>query len=94
MLNRRRFIWLAVCGLISYCAAALSANLRDSVVPVFVAGEDGYSCYRIPSLLTTKTGTLLAVADGRLTNCADIPNPLDLVLKRSLDHGKTWTGLQ
>jgi sialidase-1 len=45
-------------------------------------------------MVTTEKGVILAVADGRITNCADIPNPLDLVLKRSLDGGKTWTPLQ
>jgi sialidase-1 len=62
--------------------------------PVFMAGESGYSCFRIPAFVTTKDGTLLAVADGRLSKCSDIPNPLDLVLKRSTDSGKTWGPLQ
>jgi len=61
---------------------------------VFVGGEDGYACFRIPAMVTTLKGTVLAIADGRLTNCHDIPNPLDLVLKRSTDNGKTWRPLQ
>jgi sialidase-1 len=65
-----------------------------ATLPLFVNGQNGYACYRIPALVTTTRGTLLAVADGRLSNCGDIPNPLDLVLKRSLDHGRTWTSLQ
>ena len=62
--------------------------------PVFVAGQDGYACYRIPAMVTTRKGTILAVADGRISGCGDIPNRLDLVLRRSLDNGRTWTPLQ
>jgi len=63
-------------------------------VPVFEAGRDGYACYRIPAIVTTTNGTLIAVADGRISGCGDIPNPLDLVCKRSFDNGKTWGSLQ
>lgn len=63
-------------------------------VPVFVAGESGYNCFRIPALVTTTKGTVIAVADGRLSGCGDIPNPLDLVAKRSFDNGQTWGPLQ
>lgn len=63
-------------------------------VPVFVGGEGGYGCYRIPAMVSSKKGTILAVADGRISGCGDIPNPLDLVLRRSFDNGKTWGPLQ
>lgn len=83
------------------CARLLSAqeafskqDAASALVPVFTAGAEGHACYRIPALVTTRKGVLLAVADGRLTNCADIPNPLNLVLKRSRDNGKTWGPLQ
>src|SRR3954468_16504931 len=71
-----------------------AAPQTEQFVPVFTGGEDGYACFRIPALVRTKAGTLLAVADGRISGCGDIPNPLDLVLKRSLDNGRTWTALQ
>jgi sialidase-1 len=63
-------------------------------VPVFVDGQNGYGCYRIPAMVTSTNGTILAMADGRVSNCGDIPNPLDLVLRRSFDNGQTWTPLQ
>jgi len=83
--------------------AALALAARTAVseevpssdfTPVFVGGQDGYACFRIPAMVTTTKGAVLAVADGRITNCHDIPNPLDLVLKRSTDNGKTWAALQ
>jgi sialidase-1 len=56
---------------------------------IFVAGSDGYHTYRIPSLLVTKKGALLAFAEGRKNSKSDTGD-IDLVLKRSKDGGKTW----
>ncbi len=63
-------------------------------VRVFAAGVDGYTCFRIPALVTTARGTLIAAADGRIGSCGDIPTPIDLVCKRSFDHGQTWGPIQ
>jgi sialidase-1 len=63
-------------------------------VPVFVNGQDGYACYRIPAMITTANGTVIAMADGRISGCGDIPNPLDLVIRRSFDNGRNWGPLQ
>ena len=60
---------------------------------VFVAGKDGYHTYRIPALLTTRKGSLLAMCEGRKTGRGD-HGDLDLVMKRSDDHGKTWSDVQ
>ncbi len=60
--------------------------------PVFVSGT-GYPEYRIPAMVTTTNGTVIAVADGRQGN-GDIPNPLDCVCRRSFDNGNTWGALQ
>src|ERR1019366_8043576 len=63
-------------------------------VAVFVNGRNGYACYRIPAMVTTTRGTVIAVADGRVSGCGDIPNPLDLVARRSFDNGQTWASMQ
>jgi sialidase-1 len=81
---------LAGCSAFGAPTNASPSELTD----VFNAGADGYSCFRIPAMITTRSGVILAMADGRITNCADIPNPLDLVLKRSTDNGKSWGPLQ
>jgi sialidase-1 len=60
---------------------------------VFVAGQEGYHTFRIPSLLVTAKGTLLAFAEGRKNGRAD-SGDIDLVLKRSNDAGRTWSALQ
>ena len=48
--------------------------------------------YRIPSLLTTNDGTVLAFAERRHGLHDHAQN--DIVLKRSFDHGKNWSDLQ
>jgi hypothetical protein len=61
-------------------------------VDAFISGEEGYQTYRIPSVLTTKTGTILAFAEGRSSLSDHAEN--DIVLKRSLDGGFTWSPLE
>lgn len=46
--------------------------------------------YRIPSIVTTKSGTLVACADARYYTGVDNPNRIDKVVRRSTDGGKTW----
>tara|TARA_B110000444_G_scaffold56033_1_gene52269 strand:+ start:251 stop:1423 length:1173 start_codon:yes stop_codon:yes gene_type:complete len=51
-------------------------------------GSGKYNNYRIPSLVVTKKGTVLAFAEGRE---AGDTGDIDILLKRSLDNGKTWS---
>src|SRR4026207_1998603 len=54
------------------------------------AGEGGYHTYRIPSVIVTPKGTLLAFAEGRQGSAADAGN-IDLVLRRSEGGGVSWS---
>lgn len=65
----------------------------DSLNFIFKAGENGYSCFRIPAMICTKKGNLLVVAEGRKNNCGD-SGDIDLVIKRSSNGGKSWSKLQ
>ncbi|MBI4663370.1 MAG: exo-alpha-sialidase [Verrucomicrobia bacterium] len=56
---------------------------------VFVSGQQGYHTYRIPSIIVTQKGTLLAFSEGRKRGTSDTGD-IDLVVKRSFDNGKTW----
>ncbi|MFE0170960.1 exo-alpha-sialidase [Streptomyces sp. NPDC059002] len=61
---------------------------------LFKAAQDpGYACFRIPAVVRTTEGTLLAFAEGRVNDCSDAGD-IDLVLKRSHDGGRTWGPLQ
>ncbi|GAA5047664.1 sialidase-1 [Thermocatellispora tengchongensis] len=59
----------------------------------FRAGDDGYHTFRIPAVIVTAAGTLLAFAEGRHGSAADHGH-IDIVLKRSEDGGRTWGDLQ
>ena len=75
----------------------LSHGLTKAADPfrsdVFVSGRQGYHTYRIPALIVSSKGTLLAFCEGRKTSRAD-HGDLDLVLRRSKDRGKTWQATQ
>ena len=58
------------------------------IVDVFVPKTDGFKSIRIPSVVVTKKGTVLAFAEGRAANADQAKNRI--VLKRSGDGGKTW----
>ncbi len=61
---------------------------------LFKASQDpGYACFRIPAVVKTNDGTLLAFAEGRVLNCGDAAD-IDIVVKRSTDDGLTWSPLQ
>lgn len=56
---------------------------------VFRKGENGIHTYRIPAIVQTKNGTILAFAEARHNSGSDTGD-IDLVLKRSTDGGMTW----
>lgn len=77
---------------------AEAASPRESSRVLFDGGGDDtlngirYHSFRIPAIVTTKSGTLLAFAEGRHRNNKDFGN-INLVFKRSTDNGKTWSKL-
>ena len=56
---------------------------------MFTSGAGGYHTYRIPSLLVTPKGALLAFCEGRKTSTSDAGD-IDLLMRRSDDGGRTW----
>lgn len=57
---------------------------------LFIGGQGGYHTYRIPALVVTSRGTVLAFCEGRRRS-EDDSGEIDLLLRRSMDHGETWT---
>lgn len=55
----------------------------------FTSGTDGYFAYRIPAVVETRSGTVLAFAEGRRDSSSDT-GKIDTVLRRSFDGGCTW----
>lgn len=54
------------------------------------AGQDNCDTYRIPGLVTTNNGTLIAVYDNRYNNSKDLQENVDIGMSRSTDGGQTW----
>ncbi|MFK8906064.1 LamG-like jellyroll fold domain-containing protein [Streptomyces sp. YS-3] len=77
---------------VSYAGGPLvsSRALVGAEQVLFRSGVGGYGCYRIPALVKTKEGSLLAFAEGRKSpTCAD-RGDIDLVMRRSTNDGRTW----
>ena len=60
---------------------------------VFVSGQDTINTYRIPSMISTRNGTVLVFCEGRRYS-SDDGSPTDLVLKRSLGRHSPWVPAQ
>jgi sialidase-1 len=83
-------------GLLSISAAGEPGERASGLLnraDLFISGQDGYHTYRIPSLIVTPRGTLLAFCEGRTGGGGDSGN-IDLLLKRSPDLGTTWQTAQ
>lgn len=57
------------------------------------AGDDGSKAYRIPGIITTNAGTLIAVYDIRWRGMGDLPGDIDVGMSRSTDGGRTWASM-
>ena len=58
-------------------------------VDVFEAGKEGYALYRIPGIVTTKRGTVLAYCEARKGDRGDW-GTIDILLRRSTNNGASW----
>ncbi|WP_410655094.1 exo-alpha-sialidase [Amycolatopsis sp. lyj-112] len=92
---RSRFLigFLAVLMALAVAPATAAAPAVDQQVLFRPSLEQGYRCFRIPAVVKSAKGTLLAFAEGRVNDCGDTGD-IDLVLKRSTDGGRTWSALQ
>ncbi len=58
---------------------------------VFIRGQDHVNIYRIPGVIVSHRGTVLAFCEARE---GGDQSPTDLVLKRSFDGGASWQPMQ
>jgi sialidase-1 len=54
------------------------------------AGQDNCNTYRIPGIITTNKGSLIAVYDNRYNSSKDLQEDIDIGMSRSTDGGETW----
>ncbi|GMI25174.1 hypothetical protein TeGR_g6389 [Tetraparma gracilis] len=78
-----------------YCTrdAELSSLLKQcerdmEIETVFAAGMDNAACYRIPSIIMTPDGALLAFAEQREKDCGD--NGTNNIVVRRKEKGGVW----
>jgi sialidase-1 len=57
---------------------------------LFQGATGGYNIYRIPGIIVTKKGTILAYTEARRTNGGDW-DTIDIVMRRSTDGGATFS---
>ncbi len=64
---------------------------RSQRTALYYIGMPGYNRYRIPSLIVTKQGTLLAFCEGRTGGDS---GDIDILVRRSEDGGTIWSKSQ
>ena len=78
------FVVLNILG----CTLHASDSLLEKIA-VFPAGLHGVTLYRIPGVVVTPKGTVLAYCEARLQSRSDW-GEIQVHLRRSTDGGKTW----
>lgn len=72
------------------CRERTARSDWEGPIALFSAGEDSCHTYRIPAIVRTQKGTLLAFAEARKNSHKD-HGDIDLVVKRSEDGGRSWS---
>jgi sialidase-1 len=76
-----------LCNIDCHCVNASDPILEK--FDVFPAGLHGFSLYRIPGIVVTNQGTVLAYCEARKNSRSDW-GEIEIHLRRSTDGGKSW----
>jgi sialidase-1 len=80
---------IIILGFLLHSCEEKTIEIQKSVL--WEKGTGKYNNYRIPSLIVTQKGTLLAFCEGREAGDA---GDINILLKRSEDNGLTWSNEQ
>ena len=80
---------LILCFLL-FCLFFLTQGTDRKVTIIHKQGQFGCHTFRIPAMVATNKGTLLAVYDMRYKSRRDLQGHMDIGLSRSTDGGETW----
>jgi sialidase-1 len=71
------------------------AAVIDALEPIdlFKSGAEGYHTFRIPVMVVSDKGTVMAFCEGRKNGIGD-HGEIHLIVKRSFDRGKSWGPVQ
>ncbi|CQR47170.1 Sialidase A precursor [Paraliobacillus sp. PM-2] len=75
----------------------METKLKNGItdpIDLFYPRLAGSMAYRIPSMITTKTGAIIASIDARIVDSRDNPNKIETAIRRSLDNGENWSSIQ
>jgi sialidase-1 len=88
-LKQTKHLLIFLLGL--FCLTSCSKKKEEHVIwnHIWQNSDPSYDNFRIPALIVTQKGTVLAFAEGRAGD-GDSGN-IDLLIKRSTDNGKTWS---
>ena len=85
-------MWKVALVLVTCAGLAVAEPLLEKR-NIFSAGEGDYDLYRIPGLVVTTQGTVLAYCEARMTAVAWAGadwTRMDVLMRRSTDGGRTW----
>ena len=85
----RLSIGILLCSLLLPTACSVAPTGQVAKTDLFVAGEGGYKLFRIPGIVVSAAGTVLAYCEARKGDSGDW-GTIDVMLRRSTDGGKTW----
>jgi hypothetical protein len=85
----RRVLCLAWIQALFLAGTAIPAEQVMNKTDLFEAGTAGYATYRIPGIVVTGGGTLLAYCEARKGLQGDW-GAIDIMMRRGTDGGKTW----
>jgi len=95
-------ISIFMCAILAMQAFASCGNIQPESEPDIPAFDtvlfrtSADSLFRIPAIAVTSDGSLIALGDYRHQHGKDVGSakPLDIMVRRSSDNGKTWTEIE
>lgn len=91
--GRLNFLIAGLCFCLTSSGVGLAAEPLLEKVEVFPAGMHGITLYRIPGIVVTTKGTVIAYCEARRDSRADW-GEIEVHMRRSVDGGKTWLPVQ
>ena len=91
MLFARRCLLLVVlCAMFTFSGRVIAAEPLFSQTDLWESGTHGYALYRIPGIIVTAKGSILAYCEARVQGKSDW-GTIDIQLRRSTDNGQSFS---